>query len=51
VDENAEITSKIGQLRTSGNVEIVDGMQGVNPLEFTLSILKNSGRFESMLTD
>jgi hypothetical protein len=35
VDENAVIASKFGHLRTSGNVEIVDGMQGVrgsNPL-------------------
>ena len=29
-DVNAVIADKFGQLRTSGNVEIVDGMQGVN---------------------
>ena len=29
MDEIAVISSKIGQLCTSGNVEIVDGMQGV----------------------
>ena len=29
MDEIAVITSKFGQLRTSENVEIVDGMQGV----------------------
>jgi len=30
VDENAVITDKIGQQRTSGNAEIVDGMQEVS---------------------
>ena len=38
MDENAVITSRIGRLRTSGHVEIVDGMQGVtgsNPLAST----------------
>jgi len=35
VDENAVMTSKFRQLRTSGNVEIIDGMRGgsgSNPL-------------------
>ena len=39
-DEIAVIASKIGQLRMSGNVEIVNGMQGVrgsNPLTSTRS--------------
>jgi hypothetical protein len=36
--ESAVISSKFGQLRTSGNAEIVNGMQGVrgsNPLTST----------------
>jgi hypothetical protein len=42
-DENAVITSNFGHRRTSGNVEIVDGMQGVrgsNPLTSTLTSTK-----------
>src|ERR1035437_8921789 len=43
-DENPVIASKFGQLCTSGNVEIVDGMQGVrgsNPLTSTRCQIHN----------